>query len=79
LHGAARFGPDVQWIDEIDYEVDQARYGHFLEAARRIWPSLDPERLHADYAGIGPKLTSAGERPADFRERARRSRLARYR
>jgi L-2-hydroxyglutarate oxidase LhgO len=66
LQGAARFGPDVQWVDEIDFSVDGSRYGQFLEAARRIWPSLNAERLHPDYAGIRPKLTRAGEPAADF-------------
>lgn len=66
LQGAARFGPDVQWVAEIDYEVDLSRYGQFLEAARRIWPGLDPERLQPDYAGIRPKLTNAGQPAADF-------------
>ena len=66
LQGAARFGPDVEWIDEIDYTVDLARRDRFIEAARRIWPELDPERLQPDYAGIRPKVTRAGEPAADF-------------
>ena len=38
LAGCAKFGPDVEWIEEIDYTVDPGRYRAFLQAARRIWP-----------------------------------------
>ncbi len=67
LAGAARFGPDVEWIDDIDYTVDPGRKSAFAEAARRIWPDLDEDRLLPGYAGIRPKLTGPGEPAADFR------------
>lgn len=66
LAGAARFGPDVEWIDEIDHSVDPGRAHQFAAAARRIWPALDPERLAPGYCGIRPKLSRAGEPAADF-------------
>ena len=66
LAGAARFGPDIRWVDEIDYTVDPALKPQFLKAARRIWPAIDPDRLHPGYAGIRPKLSGAGEPMADF-------------
>lgn len=66
LAGMARFGPDVEWIDGIDYSVDPARYDMFLAAARLIWPQIDPSRLTPGYAGIRPKLSGPGEPAADF-------------
>lgn len=66
MAGMARFGPDVEWIDGIDYSVDPARYETFLAAARLIWPELDPQRLTPGYAGIRPKLSGPGEPAADF-------------
>jgi L-2-hydroxyglutarate oxidase LhgO len=66
LAGQARFGPDVEWIDEIDYRVDPARKPAFVAAARLIWPELDPDRLQPAYAGIRPKLAPPGAPPADF-------------
>ncbi len=66
LSGQARFGPDVEWIDKIDYTVDPNRHAKFTAAARRIWPSLDPDRLQPGYAGIRPKLSGPGEPAADF-------------
>lgn len=66
LAGQARFGPDVEWIDRIDYTVDPARHAGFAAAARRIWPALDPERLQPGYAGIRAKLSGPDEAAADF-------------
>lgn len=66
LAGQARFGPDVEWIDTIDYAVDPARRERCAAAARRIWPALDADRLQPGYAGIRPKVTGPGEPAADF-------------
>lgn len=60
LSGQARFGPDVEWIDRLDYSVNSARLDHFVKSIRRFWPNVDPNRLHPDYAGIRPKLSNSG-------------------
>ncbi|MFA9199705.1 MAG: NAD(P)/FAD-dependent oxidoreductase [Cypionkella sp.] len=67
LAGRARFGPDVEWIDAIDFTVDPRRAEAFAGAIRAYWPAVEPERLYPDYAGIRPKLTGPGEPAADFR------------
>lgn len=67
LAGRARFGPDVQWIEALDYAVDESRVGRFYEAVRRYWPGLPDGSLHAGYAGVRPKITAPGEPAADFR------------
>ena len=50
LAGAARFGPDVKWIDGIDYSFDESRRPAFAAAIRRYYPALDEveaaARLH---------------------------------
>ena len=66
LAGQARFGPDVEWIDAIDYRVDPLRRATVSAAARRIWPELDAARLQPGYAGIRPKVVGPGEPAADF-------------
>ena len=66
LAGAARFGPDIHWVDRIDYSVDPALKAEFVSAAVKIWPRLDPDRLSPGYAGIRPKLSGPGEPMADF-------------
>lgn len=67
MAGQARFGPDVEWIEEEDYSVDPARIGAFAEAIRQWWPGLEIGRLQPAYAGIRPKLSGPGEAFADFR------------
>ena len=62
-----RFGPDVEWIDRIDYSVNAARAPQFYEAIRRYWPGLADGALMPDYTGIRPKLHGPGEPQPDFR------------
>ncbi|MDB5743699.1 MAG: FAD-dependent oxidoreductase [Polaromonas sp.] len=66
LGGQARFGPDVEWIDEIDYSVDLRRADSFYAAVRRYWPGLKDKALSPGYAGIRPKLTPHGAPASDF-------------
>lgn len=66
MAGQARFGPDVVWIDEADYAFDAANRDRFVEAIRKYYPGLDPDRLHPDYTGIRPKLAPAGSPASDF-------------
>jgi len=66
MTGAARFGPDVQWIDRIDYAVDPGRAGSFYAAIRRYWPGLPDGALLPGYAGIRPKLQPPGGAAEDF-------------
>jgi L-2-hydroxyglutarate oxidase LhgO len=66
LAGQARFGPDVEWIDHIDYTVDAARADRFYAAIRRYWPDLPDGALQPGYSGIRPKLVPAGVADADF-------------
>lgn len=66
LAGRMRFGPDVEWIEREDYDVDPRRADAFYAAIRRYWPGLPDGALSPDYSGIRPKLTGPGEAPADF-------------
>jgi len=66
LGGRARFGPDVEWIDRIDYTVDPRRADRFYAAIRRYWPALPDGALGPDYAGIRPKISGSGAPAADF-------------
>jgi L-2-hydroxyglutarate oxidase LhgO len=62
-----RFGPDVEWIDHVDYSVNAARAPLFYDAIRRYWPRLADGALMPDYTGIRPKLHGPGEPQPDFR------------
>jgi L-2-hydroxyglutarate oxidase LhgO len=66
LAGQARFGPDVEWIDGIDYTVDPRRGERFYAAIRTYWPALRDGALQPGYAGIRPKISGAKEPAADF-------------
>ena len=66
LAGQARFGPDVEWIDSIDYTVDPARADRFYPAIRRYWPSLPDGVLMPSYAGIRPKIVPPAVAVQDF-------------
>ena len=66
LGGQARFGPDVEWIDTLDYTVDPRRADGFYAAVRRYWPALPDGALQPGYAGIRPKITAPGAPAADF-------------
>ena len=66
LAGQARFGPDVEWIDGVDYAVDPRRGDKFYAAVRRYWPGLRDGALQPGYAGIRPKISGANAPAADF-------------
>src|SRR5205814_1243034 len=66
LAGQARFGPDVEWISNVDYAVDARRGDAFYAAVRRYWPGLRDNALQPGYAGIRPKISGPDEPAADF-------------
>ncbi len=66
IGGRCKFGPDIEWIPEIDYAFDETKLDKFLGFIRTYYPGLDPSRLHADYTGIRPKLYREGEPVPDF-------------
>jgi L-2-hydroxyglutarate oxidase LhgO len=66
LAGRARFGPDTEWVDHIDYSVDPRRAADFHNAIKEYWPASDPARLLPAYSGIRPKISGPGEAAGDF-------------
>jgi L-2-hydroxyglutarate oxidase LhgO len=66
LAGRVRFGPDVQWVDRLGFDVDPRRAERFYGAIREYWPALPDGALVPAYAGIRPRITGPGEPLADF-------------
>jgi L-2-hydroxyglutarate oxidase LhgO len=66
MAGQARFGPDVEWVDAIDYAVDPARAERFYPAIRRYWPTLPDGALMPSYSGIRPKIVPPAVAAQDF-------------
>ena len=66
MGGQAKFGPDTEWIDGVDYTVDPRRGEKFYAAIRTYWPNLKDGALQPGYAGIRPKISGPTEPAADF-------------
>jgi len=66
MAGQARFGPDVEWVERIDYDVDPGRSRVFYDAIRRYWPALKDGSLLPAYCGIRPKIQPLNEPSRDF-------------
>lgn len=66
IGGQCRFGPDLDWIDTLDYNVDPARADKFYAAIRTYFPDLKDGALQPAYAGIRPKIHGPGEPQPDF-------------
>jgi L-2-hydroxyglutarate oxidase LhgO len=66
MAGEARFGPDVEWVQSIDYAVDPARAERFYPAIRRYWPTLPDGALMPSYSGMRPKIVPPAVATQDF-------------
>ena len=66
LDGATRFGPNVEWVRDLDYQVDARHVTEFYDSIRSYWPDLRDGALQPAYAGIRPKLVGPGSKAADF-------------
>ena len=66
MGGSVRFGPDSQYVERLDYIVDEGRRAFFYDAVSRYLPSVTEEALFPDMCGIRPKLQGPGEEEKDF-------------
>ena len=60
LAGYLKFGPDVEFVDEIDYKVSDNKQEEFFQNASRIIKGIERDALNPDMAGIRPKLNRNG-------------------
>jgi L-2-hydroxyglutarate oxidase LhgO len=61
-----RFGPDVEWVETVDYAVDPRRAESFYAEIRRYWPDLPDGTLQPAYSGIRPKIADRSAPAQDF-------------
>ncbi len=66
MGGQARFGPDIEWIDKINYQVNAQSRQKFSQAIQTYWPECDPSKLTPTYSGIRPKLGTSQQFSSDF-------------
>ena len=62
---ARRVGPDVEWVDTIDYDVDPARAASFYAAIRAYWPDLPTAHFSRPMQASGRNRGPGGS-AADF-------------
>lgn len=66
LAGGYRAGPDAEYIDDIDYAVDETKAARFADAISRYVEGVSEADLSPDYSGIRPKLAGPGAGFRDF-------------
>jgi L-2-hydroxyglutarate oxidase LhgO len=66
LAGHARFGPDVEWVADVDYKVDLSPTDGFYAAIKAYWPDLPDGSLQPGFSGIRPKIAPPGGSETDF-------------
>ena len=66
MTGQTRFGPDTEYIDHINYEVDPGKSADFASSIAKYFPKIDPSQLQPAYSGVRPKISGPGNTAADF-------------
>ncbi|HLB24954.1 MAG TPA: NAD(P)/FAD-dependent oxidoreductase, partial [Nitrospirota bacterium] len=72
MAGRLRFGPDVEYVDELDYRVDPEKSDVFHDGARKIIKGLEKAAFMPDMAGIRPKIKGEGFKDFVIRHEADR-------
>jgi L-2-hydroxyglutarate oxidase LhgO len=66
LSGRMRLGPDIHWVDEVDYAPDMTLEQQFSDSVATFWPEVRNRELSWTYSGVRPKVTGPGSENADF-------------
>jgi L-2-hydroxyglutarate oxidase LhgO len=66
IGGQGKFGPDLEWVDRVDYSVGDGRAAGFVASIQRYFPDLDPIRLTPNYAGIRPRVRGSPDAVPDW-------------
>ncbi len=70
--GQCKLGPDAEYLDATpedqwyNFDDSNARRQKFFNAARRYFPSLDPQDLSPDQTGVRPKIQAPGTPAKDL-------------
>lgn len=66
LAGGLRLGPDDEYVDKIDYDIDESKKKIFYESVCAFLPFIQLDDLAPDTSGIRPKLQGPKEGFRDF-------------
>jgi len=72
LAGRAKFGPDVEWVDAINYHVDPKRAASFYAAIRTYWPACRTARCSRATPASGRRSRGLAARARISSSRSRR-------
>ena len=64
--GFVRFGPDIEWVDALDYSLPLDIAKKFSASIKTYWPGVANRALTPSYYGIRPKLHGLQSGFADF-------------
>ncbi|NMD06563.1 MAG: NAD(P)/FAD-dependent oxidoreductase [Phyllobacteriaceae bacterium] len=67
MQGRVRLGPDIRWVEEMEYGTAEVNVEAFRSACLPYWPGLRNREVLPAYCGIRPKIHGPGEAAADFR------------
>ena len=66
LAGRGCAGPDVEWVENVDFRVSDDRADSFYASVRSYWPGLRDGALTPESASSRPKLYGPDMSGADF-------------
>jgi len=66
VDGRMLLGPSVEYVDKVDYAIDDRNQRLFYESVKPFLPFVDYDDLAPEMAGIRPKLQGPGDDIRDF-------------
>lgn len=66
LSGMVKFGPFWDYVDTIEYTIDESQKGFFYESIKTYLPQITMESLNPSMCGIRPQLQGPDEPYRDF-------------
>jgi len=66
LEGRMRLGPDIEYVESLNYAVDNRHKQLFYDSVRKFLPFIEYDDLEPEMAGIRPKLQGPDEDIRDF-------------
>ncbi len=66
LAGRVRFGPDTEYVTNLEYNIDEKKADIFWESVQKYLPGVERKHIQPDTSGIRPKLQGPGDPYRDF-------------
>jgi L-2-hydroxyglutarate oxidase LhgO len=67
LAGRMRLGPDLHWVEGVDYRPIAGVEAAFRDSVAQFWPEIREREIAASGCGVRPKISGPGEPAEDFR------------